>query len=117
MGGFFERQNRLRQTHRPFRLPEARRRSHFASRTPHLAHASRLSTTPCFLRPPVPPFPSFTPFICLNGDLRVSFMCCSDFAEILDAYERGDKFYLYTGRGPSSESLHLGHLIPFMFTK
>lgn len=29
----------------------------------------------------------------------------------------GIKFYLYTGRGPSSESLHLGHLIPFHFTK
>ena len=26
-------------------------------------------------------------------------------------------FYLYTGRGPSSESLHLGHTIPFIFTK
>lgn len=26
-------------------------------------------------------------------------------------------FYLYTGRGPSSEALHLGHLVPFMFTK
>lgn len=38
-------------------------------------------------------------------------------SEILDAYERGDKFYLYTGRGPSSEALHLGHLVPFMFTK
>ena len=25
--------------------------------------------------------------------------------------------YLYTGRGPSSEALHLGHLVPFMFTK
>jgi tryptophanyl-tRNA synthetase len=36
---------------------------------------------------------------------------------ILDLYEAGEKFYLYTGRGPSSESLHLGHLIPFMFTK
>lgn len=32
-------------------------------------------------------------------------------------YEAGQKFYLYTGRGPSSDSLHLGHLIPFMFTK
>ncbi|GKA41734.1 tryptophan--tRNA ligase, cytoplasmic [Tanacetum coccineum] len=40
-----------------------------------------------------------------------------DFNEILDAYERGEKFYLYTGRGPSSEALHLGHLVPFMFTK
>jgi tryptophanyl-tRNA synthetase len=26
-------------------------------------------------------------------------------------------FYLYTGRGPSSESLHLGHLIPLMLTQ
>jgi len=40
-----------------------------------------------------------------------------DFNDILDLYEKGEKFYLYTGRGPSSESLHLGHLIPFMFTK
>lgn len=40
-----------------------------------------------------------------------------DFTEILDAYERGEKFYLYTGRGPSSEALHLGHLVPFMFTQ
>lgn len=37
--------------------------------------------------------------------------------EILDAYEKGEKFYLYTGRGPSSEALHLGHMIPFVFTK
>ncbi|KAK8795613.1 hypothetical protein WA158_000270 [Blastocystis sp. Blastoise] len=36
---------------------------------------------------------------------------------ILDAYEKGEKFYIYTGRGPSSGSLHLGHLIPFKFTQ
>lgn len=48
---------------------------------------------------------------------RGVFFAHRDFNEILDAYERGDKFYLYTGRGPSSEALHLGHLIPFMFTK
>jgi len=24
---------------------------------------------------------------------------------------------LYTGRGPSSESLHIGHAVPFIFTK
>ncbi|CAD7704142.1 unnamed protein product [Ostreobium quekettii] len=36
---------------------------------------------------------------------------------ILDCYEKGLPFYLYTGRGPSSEALHLGHLVPFMFTK
>ncbi|KAL0802942.1 hypothetical protein Bca101_058118 [Brassica carinata] len=48
---------------------------------------------------------------------RGVFFAHRDFNEILDSYERGDKFYLYTGRGPSSEALHLGHLIPFMFTK
>ncbi|CAA7032805.1 unnamed protein product [Microthlaspi erraticum] len=48
---------------------------------------------------------------------RGVFFAHRDFNEILDAYERGDKFYLYTGRGPSSEALHLGHLIPFLFTK
>eukprot|EP00800_Vazella_pourtalesii_P002435 TRINITY_DN1228_c0_g1_i1.p1 TRINITY_DN1228_c0_g1~~TRINITY_DN1228_c0_g1_i1.p1 ORF type:complete len:415 (+),score=124.68 TRINITY_DN1228_c0_g1_i1:57-1301(+) len=37
--------------------------------------------------------------------------------EILDLYEKKQPFYLYTGRGPSSQSMHLGHLIPFMFTK
>ena len=36
---------------------------------------------------------------------------------ILNLYEEGKPFYLYTGRGPSSGSLHLGHLIPFMFCK
>jgi len=36
---------------------------------------------------------------------------------ILDMYAAGKKFFLYTGRGPSSESMHLGHLIPFIFTK
>eukprot|EP00438_Fugacium_kawagutii_P025751 Skav221047 [mRNA] locus=scaffold1448:273288:295674:+ [translate_table: standard] len=30
---------------------------------------------------------------------------------------KGEPFYIYTGRGPSSESLHLGHLVPFLFTK
>ncbi|CAN6465719.1 unnamed protein product [Victoria cruziana] len=48
---------------------------------------------------------------------RGIFFAHRDLNELLDAYERGDKFYLYTGRGPSSEALHLGHLIPFMFTK
>jgi len=36
---------------------------------------------------------------------------------ILDAYERGEPFFLYTGRGPSSGSMHIGHSIPFAFTK
>lgn len=40
-----------------------------------------------------------------------------DFNKILDCYEQKKPFYLYTGRGPSDGSLHLGHLIPFMFAK
>ncbi|CAL1155452.1 unnamed protein product [Cladocopium goreaui] len=31
--------------------------------------------------------------------------------------EKGKPFYLYTGRGPSSAAMHLGHLLPFMFTQ
>jgi len=38
-------------------------------------------------------------------------------SELLDAYEAGKPFYLYTGRGPSSEAMHLGHLVPFIMTK
>eukprot|EP01098_Paradermamoeba_levis_P016694 TRINITY_DN916_c0_g1_i6.p1 TRINITY_DN916_c0_g1~~TRINITY_DN916_c0_g1_i6.p1 ORF type:complete len:218 (-),score=55.18 TRINITY_DN916_c0_g1_i6:593-1183(-) len=48
---------------------------------------------------------------------RGLFFSHRDLDTILDLYESGKKFYLYTGRGPSSESLHFGHLIPFIFTK
>lgn len=48
---------------------------------------------------------------------RGIFFSHRDMHLILDAYEKGEPFYLYTGRGPSSESMHMGHLIPFMFTK
>jgi tryptophanyl-tRNA synthetase len=48
---------------------------------------------------------------------RGLFFTHKDLDLLLDAYERKEPFYLYTGRGPSSESLHLGHLIPFQFTK
>ncbi|URD79376.1 Tryptophanyl-tRNA synthetase [Musa troglodytarum] len=44
---------------------------------------------------------------------RGVFFAHRDFNEILDVYERGEKFYLYTGRGPSSEALHFGHLDPY----
>lgn len=36
---------------------------------------------------------------------------------ILDRHEKGQPFYLYTGRGPSSDSMHIGHTVPFSFTK
>jgi len=48
---------------------------------------------------------------------RGLFFSHRDLGTILDAYESGKPFYLYTGRGPSSDSLHFGHLIPFFFTK
>ena len=48
---------------------------------------------------------------------RNIFFSHRDLNKMLDLYEKGTKFYLYTGRGPSSEALHLGHLIPFHFTK
>ena len=35
---------------------------------------------------------------------------------ILDEYERGNPFVLYTGRGPSGHT-HLGHLMPWMLTR
>jgi tryptophanyl-tRNA synthetase len=48
---------------------------------------------------------------------RGIFFCQRDMKEILDTYEKRLPFYLYTGRGPSADALHLGHTIPFLFTK
>lgn len=48
---------------------------------------------------------------------RGMFFSERDLNTILDRYEHGQPFFLYTGRGPSSDSMHLGHMIPFMFTK
>ncbi|XP_036397987.1 tryptophan--tRNA ligase, cytoplasmic [Megalops cyprinoides] len=48
---------------------------------------------------------------------RGIFFSHRDMHQILDAYENKRSFYLYTGRGPSSEAMHVGHLIPFIFTK
>lgn len=48
---------------------------------------------------------------------RGIFFSHRDLERILDKFEQGTPFYLYTGRGPSSDSLHLGHTIPFLFTK
>ena len=47
---------------------------------------------------------------------RGIFFSHRDLDWILDMYEKGKKFYLYTGRGPSGHT-HLGHLIPWIFTK
>ncbi|KAF1374779.1 hypothetical protein PFLUV_G00232630 [Perca fluviatilis] len=48
---------------------------------------------------------------------RGIFFSHRDMQQVLDAYEKHKSFYLYTGRGPSSEAMHVGHLIPFIFTK
>ena len=47
---------------------------------------------------------------------RQVFFSHRDLDWILDTYEAGEKFVLYTGRGPSGQT-HLGHLMPWMFTK
>ena len=48
---------------------------------------------------------------------RGTFFSHRELDRILDLYEQGKPFYLYTGRGPSSDALHVGHLVPFFFTK
>ncbi|KAL3964349.1 hypothetical protein ACCO45_001353 [Purpureocillium lilacinum] len=40
-----------------------------------------------------------------------------DLSLILDRYEKNEPFYLYTGRGPSSDSMHIGHTQVFDFVK
>ena len=47
---------------------------------------------------------------------RNIFFAHRDLNFILDEYEKGNKFFLYTGRGPSGP-IHLGHLGPWIFTK
>lgn len=48
---------------------------------------------------------------------RNIFFSHRDLEVLLDQVSQGTPMYLYTGRGPSSESMHLGHLIPFLFTQ
>jgi len=48
---------------------------------------------------------------------RGIFFAHRDLELLLDHYQAGKQIFIYTGRGPSSKSLHLGHLVPLMFTK
>ena len=48
---------------------------------------------------------------------RGIFFSHRDFDVLLDFLEKKKKIFLYTGRGPSTESMHLGHLLPFIFCK
>jgi tryptophanyl-tRNA synthetase len=47
---------------------------------------------------------------------RGLFFSHRDLDVVLDMYDKGKKFVLYTGRGPSGP-VHIGHLIPWIFTK
>lgn len=39
-----------------------------------------------------------------------------DFEAIMDDIEKNKPIFIYTGRGPSTESLHMGHIVPLDFT-
>src|SRR3989344_3592748 len=47
---------------------------------------------------------------------RGIFFSHREMNRILDDYEKGKKFFLYTGRGPSGHT-HIGHLVPWVFSK
>jgi len=56
-----------------------------------------------------------------TGDLhfmlrRGIFFSHRDMNVILNEYSKGNKFFLYTGRGPSGHT-HIGHLVPWVFSK
>ena len=56
-----------------------------------------------------------------KGDLHILlrrkfFVSHRDLNYILNEYERGNPFFLYTGRGPSGP-VHLGHILPWMLCK
>ncbi|MDT7901274.1 MAG: tryptophan--tRNA ligase [Acidianus sp.] len=57
----------------------------------------------------------------ITGDLHVMlrrdvFFSHRDLDLVLKDYEEGKGFFLYTGRAPSL-GMHIGHLVPFIFTK
>ncbi|MEK6872248.1 MAG: tryptophan--tRNA ligase [Nanoarchaeota archaeon] len=47
---------------------------------------------------------------------RKIFFAGRDLKWLLDEYEKGNKFFLYTGRAPSG-NVHLGHMLPWILTK
>ncbi len=47
---------------------------------------------------------------------RGIFFSHRDLDKVLREFLQGKKFYLYTGRGPSGP-MHIGHIVPFLFTK
>ena len=47
---------------------------------------------------------------------RGLFFAHRDFEKVLNCIEKGENIFLYTGRAPGG-NMHIGHLIPFLFTK
>ena len=47
---------------------------------------------------------------------RGIFFSHRDLNLILENYEKGKEFFLYTGRGPSGHT-HIGHMVPWVFAK
>ena len=47
---------------------------------------------------------------------RRVFFAYRDLNWLIDEYEKGNKFFLYTGRSPSGP-VHIGHLLPWVFAK
>ncbi|MFZ9005317.1 MAG: tryptophan--tRNA ligase, partial [Nitrosopumilaceae archaeon] len=47
---------------------------------------------------------------------RGVFFSHREMNRILEDYDKGKKFFLYTGRGPSGHT-HIGHLVPWVFAK
>ncbi|MFQ5997886.1 MAG: tryptophan--tRNA ligase [Candidatus Bathyarchaeia archaeon] len=57
----------------------------------------------------------------LTGEVHIQlrrglFFSHRDLEWILNSYRQGQRFVLYTGRGPSGP-VHIGHIIPWIFTK
>lgn len=57
----------------------------------------------------------------ITGELHVMlrrdvFFSHRDLDKVIEDYENGKGFFLYTGRAPSL-GMHIGHLLPFIFTK
>ena len=47
---------------------------------------------------------------------RGVFFSHRDMGRILDCHAKGERFFLYTGRGPSGHT-HIGHLVPWVFAR
>ncbi|MCH8519421.1 MAG: tryptophan--tRNA ligase [Nanoarchaeota archaeon] len=48
---------------------------------------------------------------------RGLFYAHMDLKKVIELHKRREPIFLYTGRSPGSGEMHLGHLIPFQFTK